>query len=141
MNYKERQRMWDEYTKTPSSVAIVSSFKALKQSIPKGEVIFRPVMYITEDKPRTAFGSTSLFWLKDISFRYERELRLLRQLGEGEHVISNRKEDEGRYIPVNLRLLVHRVVLNKCMPDSDKKRIVELVRLYCQRAHIQESSL
>jgi hypothetical protein len=141
MDTGESDRMWKEYTTTPDSIVITSSVKALQRVIPRGEVTMSAVTYVSEDVPRTEFDHSSIFFYKDDSFCYERELRLLRPLHDGDQVFVDRKEDFARRIPVNLRLLVHRVILNKQISTSARQRASELVRQYCRRAVIQESSL
>jgi hypothetical protein len=141
MNTRESGRMWREYTTSADSVVIASSVKALQRVIPTGEVVMSAVRYVPEDFPRTEFDNLSILFYKDESFRYERELRLLRPLRRGETVQFDREEDFRRFIPVNLRLLVHRVILNKAISDMARERVTELVRQYCPRASIHESSL
>ena len=141
MNTRESDRMWREYTTTSDSVVITSSVKALQRVIPQREVTVSAVTYVPEDVPRTEFDHSSIFFYKDTSFSYERELRLLRPLRDGDQVFVDRKEDFGRRLPVNLRLLVHRVILNKRISPSARQHVTELVRQFCRRAVIQESSL
>ena len=141
MNTRESNRMWRAYTSDPDSVVITSSVKALQRVIPPQEVTMSSVRYVPEDTPRTEFDNSSLFFYKDTSFSYERELRLLRPLRDGEQVFIDRPEDFGRPIQVSLRLLVHRVILNKTISDTARRRVTDLVRQFCSRAIIQESSL
>lgn len=141
MNTRESNRMWRAYTSDPDSVVIISSVKALQRVIPPQEVTMSSVRYVPEDTPRTEFDNSSLFFYKDTSFSYERELRLLRPLRDGEQVFIDRPEDFGRPIQVSLRLLVHRVILNKTISDTARRRVTDLVRQFCSRAIIQESSL
>lgn len=140
MNARESDRMWREYTTTTDSVVITSSFKALQRVIPQEGVMLSAVTYIPEDVPRTEFDHSSIFFYKDVSFRHERELRLLHPLRDGDEVVVD-LENDGRSISVNLRLLVHRVILNKRISASARQRVVELVRRHCRRAIIQESAL
>lgn len=135
MNTDESDRMWREYTKSSDSVVVTSSVRALQRVIPLREVMISAVKYVPEDSPRTAFDDLSILFYKDTSFRYERELRLLRPLKEGEQV------DFGRFIPVRLPPLVHRVILNKAISDTARQRVTELVRQYCARAIVQESRI
>lgn len=141
MNTRESHRMWREYTTTSDSVVITASVKALQRIIPKREVTMSAVTYVSEDFPRTEFDHSSILFYKDLSFSYERELRLLRPLRDGEEVFVDKKEDFGRLIPVNLRLLIHRVIMNGAISDSARKHVTELVRGFCGRTIVQESSL
>ena len=141
MNTRESVRMWKEYTTSADSVVIASSVKALQRVFPLGEVMMSAVKYVPENFPRTGFDNLSTLFYKDESFRYERELRLLRPLRRGETVQFDREEDFRRFIPVNLRLLVHRVVLNKAISNTARQQVTKLVRKYCPRASLNESSL
>jgi hypothetical protein len=141
MDTRESDRMWREYTTNSDSVVITSSVKALQRVIPQ-EVMMSSVTYVPEDFPRTEFDLPSIFFYKDVSFNYERELRLLRPLLlDGEKVFRDREEDFGRFIPVNLRLFVHRVILNMAISDTARQHVTELVRQFSGRTIIQESSL
>ena len=133
--------MWREYAPNSESIVITSSVKALQRTIPQGEVMISAVHYVAEDVPRTEFDHSSICFYKDNSFDYERELRLLQPLHGGDNVSVDREEDFGRSIPVNLRLLIHRVILNKRISSSARQSVTDLVRQYCRRATMQESNL
>jgi hypothetical protein len=137
-NTRESERMWKEYTATAESVVITSSARALQRVLPQ-TILVSPVKYIPQDFPRTEFDHSSLFFYKDTSFTYERELRLLRHLGENE--ILDIQEDIGKNIPINLKLLIHRVVLNKRIPDRVAQHVINLVKAHCPRAIVQRSIL
>ena len=141
MNTHESDRMWKKYTTSTDSVVVASSVKALQRMLPSGEVMMSAVKYVPEDFPRTEFDNLSILFYKDESFRYERELRLLRPLRRGETVKFDSEEDFRRFIPVNLRLLVHRVILNKAVSDTARQHVAKLVRQHCTRASIHESGL
>ena len=141
MNTQESDRMWREYAPNSESIVITSSVKALQRTIPQGEVMISAVHYVAEDVPRTEFDHSSICFYKDNSFDYERELRLLQPLHGGDNVSVDREEDFGRSIPVNLRLLIHRVILNKRISSSARQSVTDLVRQYCRRATMQESNL
>ena len=141
MNTRESYRMWENYTKSTDSVVIASSVKALHRVIPLLELKMSAVKYVAEDFPRTEFDNFSMLFYKDESFRFERELRLLRPLSSTETLYFDRDEDFGRFIPVNLRLLVHRVILNRGISDPARQYVTELISQYCARATILDSSL
>ena len=141
MNTGESDRMWREYAPNSDSVVITSSVKALQRVIPQEKVVISAVRYVPEDVPRTEFDHSSIFFYKDNSFGYERELRLLQPLHGGDQVSVDCEEDFGRNVPVNLRLLIHRIIPNKRISPSARKRVTDLVQHYCSRAIVQESTL
>ena len=75
MNLKENMRMWEDYTKTPNSVVIRTSYDILKDSIPDylNIGVVRYMDYSTERLP-----SLNLFQYithKHISYEFENEVR------------------------------------------------------------------
>jgi hypothetical protein len=80
----------------------------------------------------------TLFFFKDLSFGYERELRMgFQEAG----IYLDQKDDFGRRVEVNLALLVHRVILKKGISKAARERVIDLTRRYCRRATIQDSVL
>ncbi|MEZ0253969.1 MAG: hypothetical protein ACAI37_01760 [Chthoniobacter sp.] len=140
INSRESATMWNEYTPEKDAVAVVSSGKALKSSLPLG-ILVSPVAYVNESQPRIAFDNVSLCFYKDVSFRHERELRLLRPTYEGEHVLENDPTDFARRVPVSLEELLQRVVVKPTISDAGRDSVTALCRAFCPHATLEDSCL
>jgi hypothetical protein len=138
---REDARMWQEYTTSPESVVVTSSVKALGRAVLDKELMVSCVKYVDDQTPRIEFSHSTPFFYKDKQYRFENELRLLRPLREGEQVLLENPDDCGRNVPVNLKLLVHRVITHKRMPESVVKSVRSLTETFCRRARLQESAL
>ena len=82
-NTRESWQMWQAYTKTPNSVVVATSAKAVRLFVPDS-IMKSAVKYAPLDFPRTEFSHLSLFFYKSSSYKIEREYRLLRAPGEDE---------------------------------------------------------
>ncbi len=118
----EKARMWREYTKSPRSIAVVSSFKALQRQLPSSIAVSR-VRYVPDTFPRSRLSHTSVYFYKSPQFGYENELRLLRRLQEGETVGREDDRDFARYVPVQLGKMIQEVFVH---PDADSALFQEL---------------
>jgi len=100
MNTKENMRMWGDYTKSPNSVVIKTSYDILKKSIPDylNIGVVRYIDYSTERLP-----SLNLFQYithKHISYKFENEVRAVAFPPAGDqskvdHFQNNLFEKEG----------------------------------------------
>ena len=138
---REDARMWREYTTSPESVVVTSSVKALGRAVLDKQLMVSCVKYVDDHTPRIEFSHTTPFFYKDKSYRFENELRLLRPLREGEQLLVENPEDYGRNVPVNLRLLIHRVISHKRMSENTLEFVRTLTAEFCRRAVVQQSTL
>ncbi|HEY1770228.1 MAG TPA: hypothetical protein VGG02_08230 [Chthoniobacterales bacterium] len=134
---RECWEMWRGYTKTPNSVVIATSAKALRRFVPE-EIMKYGVKYASLDFPRTEFTHTSLFFYKPASCRIEREYRMLRVPREDESIAS---EDLCRHIPIKLRKIVRRVVTHPGATRETKQRVTDLLRDYLPSRRREDSAL
>lgn len=93
-------------------------------------------------RPRgLSFSHTTPFFHKDKQHRFENELRLLRPLHDDEQVFLENPDDYGRDVLVNMKLLIHRIITHKRMPEHAVKSVRSLTKSFCRRACVQESTL
>jgi hypothetical protein len=136
-NTRESWEMWQAYTKTPNSVVITTSAKALRLFLPE-KIMKYAVKYAPLDSPRTEFTHTSLFFYKPPRYKIEREFRLLRVPQEDETIDFT---DVCRRIPIKLTKIVHRVITHPCATQVAKRRVDELLRDYLPGRRRQDSAL
>jgi hypothetical protein len=136
-NTRESWEMWQAYTKTPNSVVVTTSAKALRLFLPE-KIMKYAVKYAPLDFPRTEFTHTSLFFYKPPRYKIEREYRLLRVPDEDETIDFT---DVCRRIPIRLTKIVHRVILHPCATQVAKRRVDELLRDYLPCRRRQDSAL
>jgi hypothetical protein len=97
------------------------------------------VKYVSAGTPRTEFDERSLFFYKDISFKFEQEFRLLIDLMMlGGSIRSDHPNDFFRRVPVDLATLVYAIKPHPDATRETKDRIGDLVRRYLPNA--QESN-
>jgi hypothetical protein len=134
---KESREMWQAYTSGPESVVITTSAGALYKLVPDS-IIKSPVKYHGDDFPRTAFDHTSLFFYKPYCYSFEREFRLLLTTeGEGGVHIS----ELGRYVPINCKKIVHRVITHPKASMDFKAKVDGLMRMYLTPIRRENSAL
>jgi hypothetical protein len=111
--------MWSEYTCSPESVVLITSVKALGKSIVGGLIrgTQQPIRYTEPNVPRPlALGWNSPIWYKPNAFSYEKEYRVLLNLGDTESIAiggyatdEERKQNECRMLQVRLPVLVQEI--------------------------------
>ncbi len=137
----ESARMWAEYTTSPESVTISTSFGRLTKLLPTNELIISRVKYVDETTPRCEFFHTTPFFYKDKRFSFESELRLVRPVLEGEHVMVEDKMAFGKLIRVEVSGLIDRIVANKNISEAVLGHIRNLAAKYCGGAQVLRSTV
>lgn len=134
INVDECQEMWKAYTSSPDSVLLITTAGRLAASL-KQPVFGSAVKYVTDDTPRTEFGERSLFFYKDMAYKFECEFRLLVDLMSlGGSIHSDHPDDFFRRIPVDLKKLVYAIQLHPNASGETKEKIEALVRTYLPSA-------
>jgi hypothetical protein len=121
--------MWKAYTRSPESVVITTSAKALKQFLPR-EIMKFAVRYAPLDFPRTEFSHNSLFFYKPSEYHIEQEFRLLRSPEKDEVFDFSAPKDAFRKIPIRTRKIVHRVITHPQASDRTKTRVDDMLRTW-----------
>jgi hypothetical protein len=138
-NTKESQEMWRAYTTGPESVVVTTSAKALYRFLPD-EIMKSPVKYHSNNYRRSEiFGWNTLSFYKPSSHGFEREFRMLRNLGSGESVSWDDPLDYGRYVKVRLNRIVHRVIVHPKSSDTTKQKIDFLLKQHLKAVKLEFS--
>ena len=132
--------MWRAYTKTPNSVVITTSGKALRRFVPD-QIMKYAVKYAPLDIPRTEFSHTSLFFYKPSRYKIEREYRLLRVPGEDESFYIEDPANLYRRLPIKAKKIVHRVITHPHATQQTKRRVDQLLLDYLPCRRRQDSAL
>ena len=135
---KESREMWTAYTSGAESVAVTTSAKALSRFLPSKRFVQSPVKYHSETFRRTEFGHTSLYFYKPAAYQFEREFRLLLAPREDESVAES---EIGRHVPVNLKKLVHRVILHPKATSEFTEKVREVCKKHLGHLRIELSAL
>jgi hypothetical protein len=136
-NTRESWEMWRAYAKTPNSVVIVTSAKALRLFVPE-KIMKYGVKYAPLDFPRTEFTHTSLFFYKPSRYGIEHEYRMLRVPEEDESI---NLADVCRRIPIKASKIVHRVITHPHATRETKQRVDQLLRDYLACRRREDSAL
>jgi hypothetical protein len=139
-NTRESWEMWRAYTKTPNSVVITTSGKALRRFVPD-QIMKYAVKYAPLDIPRTEFSHTSLFFYKPSRYKIEREYRLLRVPGEDESFYIEDPANLYRRLPIKAKKIVHRVITHPHATQQTKRRVDQLLLDYLPCRRRQDSAL
>lgn len=139
INSKQDEQMWSAYTKSPDSVVIITTAARLHRSLCKsklGRNVFKsPVKYIEATTPRTEFDERSLFFYKDISFKFEQEYRLLLDMiSLKEPVAIDEPKDFGRRVPICLACLISAIDLHPAASKKTEDELAKLVRKHLPNA-------
>jgi hypothetical protein len=132
--------MWQAYTKTPNSVVIATSAKALRLFVPDN-ITKSAVKYASLDFPRTEFSHLSLFFYKPSRYKIEREYRLLRAPGEDESFYIDDPANFYRRVPIKTNKIVRRVITHPNATRTTKQRVDELLREYLPCRRREDSAL
>jgi hypothetical protein len=136
-NKRECFDMWRRYTKTPNSVVITTSAKALRLFVPD-KIMKYGVNYAPLEFPRTEFTHTSLFFYKPASCRIEREYRMLRVPEEDESIDL---AEVCRRVQIKTKKIVHRVITHPHSTQETKRRVDQLLRDYLPCRRREDSAL
>jgi len=141
-NEFENYAMWQCYTRGSNSIAIKTTHRALKESIPEyvNVGMVRYIDYAREERLPSMNAFESVMH-KDIFFKYEQEIRVIAfPISEGEHNENNLFELISKpgfrvySAKVNLSQLIHNIVIH---PDSDI-RFREGVEEICNKFGLPE---
>jgi hypothetical protein len=140
-NTKESRQMWEAYTKGPESVVVTTSAKALYRFMPsdltKSSVKYhRPTFARSE-----TFGHNAVSFYKPSSYSFEREFRMLRNLGMDESVEYDNPADYGRYVPIKLSKIIHRVITHPRANNATKLEVDALLAKHLKALKRENSSL
>jgi hypothetical protein len=140
-NTKENREMWNAYTTNADSLVVTTSAKALYQFLP-GEIMKSPVMYHGPNFARShSFGWNTLSFYKPSGYSFEREFRMLRNLGESESVVYDNLSDYGRYVKFTPKKVIHRVVTHPGATEALRSKIDALMGDYLKAIRREDSSL
>jgi hypothetical protein len=140
-NKRESRQMWDAYTKGPDSVVIATSAGALYRFIPD-EIMKSPVKYHRPQFPRSeTFGWNTLSFYKPSCYSFEREFRMLRNLGKDESVAWDNPSDFGRYVAIRPKKIIHRVITHPKASFAFKKDIDLLLHRHLKAIRREDSAL
>ena len=139
MSPHENHAMWRCYTTSPESVAIRTTYGALRSALPPYVEmgLVRYIDYATDRLP--TMNMFEYIMHKDIRYAFQNEVRAVatppavKELGlddfEQNHFES--ETTKGLYVyapPVELRKLIHSVVLHPDVPDAYMESVRELCR-------------
>jgi len=127
INDRESQQMWDKYTESSDSVVVITSAERLAASF-RNPIFGSAVKYVDLNTPRTEFDERSLFFYKDVAFKFEQEFRLLVDLMDlGGSITPDHPDDFFRRIPIDLSKLVCDVRPHPQATQETKDKIGRLV--------------
>jgi len=134
-NKSESGYMWDIYAKDNKGIAIKSSLNRIRNAIldKEREFLLSPVNYIDFEKDHTSdANSFYAFFYKDKSFFNEREFRFA-FIQNWEHISTSNEFDllqfeEGVFIPVDVNLLIEKVVVSPHTKEREIRAIKKLLK-------------
>lgn len=145
MNAVESSKMWKAYTESPDSVAVTTSYSALRSALPE-YVEIGMVRYIDyENEQLPSLNMFEFITHKNINYCFEREVRAValppvtEELGS-KHFQENHFESESKkgflvFAPsVDITSLIHSVVLH---PEASSK-FTEEIRAICKNSNIPD---
>jgi hypothetical protein len=128
--------MWKLYLQSNEGIAILSSFNRLKDSLTDADhdIYIGNVKYINYKKDIIPEGSLFPYFHKRKSFEHEQELRVVIQAfsydQKGEIDWSRSPHRKGLYVPVNLDLLIDRIILAPSCSPWQKAVVKSVVKKY-----------
>lgn len=137
---RESREMWNAYTTSRDSVVITTSVRAIRRFTPTTLMKYG-VKYSPLDNPRTEFSHNSLFYYKPPEYSFEREFRMLRSPDEGEVFYSENPDDIYRRVRIELRKIIHRVVLHPECSEETSERVSGLLQKHLPKIKAMPSSL
>jgi hypothetical protein len=150
---QESAALWKLYLKSNEGIAIRSSFRRLKTSFNSAvdDIYIGTVRYL--DYNSQTIPETNLFYpflSKRKSFEYEHELRALlysqpsmTKNADGKLLMDIEKPhfENGKYVPVNLKELIHQIYLAPTCSNWLKELVESIVELYGIEVQVVRSSL
>ena len=133
--------MWNAYTKSPDSVVVTTSAKAL-YALFSEDIMKSPVRYHGIDFARSqSFGWNAPAFYKPSRYSFEREFRMLRNLGKDESVSFDSPCDYGRYVQFKPKKAIHRVVTHPRATETSKRAVEALMGDYLGALKRENSTL
>lgn len=135
MGVEEDSRMWDAYGQSTDAVAIETTVHALRRAIDRRGIVV-PVRYVDRDCVRLPRSHSLLpFFFKGIDFSWERELRIVAEMG-----IGNRLETPRR-LKVFPDLINFRFVIAPGARRERAREVRELLSVLHSKPNVVRSSL
>lgn len=135
-NKSESSYMWDAYAKDNKGIAIKSSLNRVRNAIldKEREFLLSPVNYIDFEIDHTSDANSFYpFFYKDKSFFNEREFRFA-IIENWEHISNDEFDllrfEDGVFIPVDVNLLIEKVIVSPHTKERDMKVIKKLLKSY-----------
>lgn len=155
INNGESDAMWRLYLKTNEGVAIqstvgdlIKSFKNTEQQILMSKVRYldynEDIYYHPTEYPQMAYNAIAPIIHKRLAFIHESELRIFEQITEAIHDDNywhNQPNKLGKFIPVDLNLLINRVILPPTSEQDVKDAVQKLLSGYGFDFTIEQSAL
>ncbi len=115
--------LWKMYAKDKLGIAIKTDFNKLKRCFhnTNEEIYIGEVSYFDSKKPEYDFGNFSTLLTKNIHYNFEKEVRCLTKLKDGENL-------RFKNINVDLNELIEEVYLSPFAFESGLHEVIELLR-------------
>ena len=148
LNTYQSAAMWKLYLQGNEGIAIRSTFGRLKGSLKKNkdhDVYIGKVKYIRYDKDVIPEGSLFPYFHKRRSFEHKKELRAVIQAfsydNKGDIAWSRSPYGSGLNVPVDLKILIERVVLPPLCPSWQKGVVESVLSKYDLKKPVVRSTL
>ena len=144
MNEYESAAMWKIYTATSEAVAIRSTYKSLREALPD-RVNIGMVSYIDFEKEVIPEANALYpFMYKRLSYSYEKEVRALdfdTTDEDGQPQTDGNLLPMGKYVPVDIDKLVHRIYVAPGAPSWFREVVADLCSRYGIQKEVTQSSI
>lgn len=135
VNSGESIAMWKLYTKEGKGIAIQSKISLLKIGILETDKQFclGPVNYADYERDHMSEANAFIpFFYKRNIYEYEREFRILTDNLEdiGAVVRGTKEPEKGFFIPINLDVLIQRIVVSPYAKEITSKRVEDLLKTH-----------
>lgn len=91
--------------------------------------------------PQNGLYLEQYIFYKPTDHRIEREFRLLRNLDENARVNLTDPADHGRYVPIRLKKIIHRVITHPNASRVFKKEVEALLQKHIKHRQREDSAL
>ena len=137
LNEYQSAAMWKLYLQSNEGIAIRSTFDGLKDSFNNdkdNDIHIGKVKYISYNKDLIPEGSLFPYFHKRKSFEHEKELRAVIQSfsydKQGNIDWSRSPHRDGLYVPVDLDLLIEKVILAPSCPPWQREVVKSVLKKY-----------
>ena len=132
----ESAALWEQYIETSQGVAISTTVERLKSSIDSDHSFtFGDVEYIDYEIETIPPGIIPMLYHKRKSFKHENEFRACIEPSEDEN------SDEGKYVKVDVDVLIDEIYLSPISPDWFESLIGEILKTYGVDCELKKSDL